>query len=375
MISPESFYGWLNQHNVDFFAGVPDSLLKDICAYITSNTSQQQHIIAANEGNAIALAAGYHMATGKIPLVYMQNSGIGNAVNPLLSLTDKQVYNIPILLMIGWRGEPGVKDEPQHVTQGEVTLDLLKTIGVPCIVLSNNETEARKQVEEAIKHAKNNNSAHAIVVRKGTFEKYSLQSPPLQELELSREDAIKCMVNSFEGNEVVVSTTGKTSRELFEYRASLKQTHASDFLTVGSMGHSSQLALSIALSKPKRKVVCIDGDGALIMHMGGMATIGKLYPNNLVHVVINNGAHESVGGQPTVAFDMDIPAIAIASGYKTAKTVWTEAELLAAFKAADSTACPALIEIRVRMGSRDNLGRPTIKPADNKLDFMKYLED
>jgi len=373
MIHPKVFYDWLTSHNVHFFSGVPDSLLKDVCAYITDNTSKQNHIIAANEGNAVALAAGNHLATGNIPLVYMQNSGIGNAVNPLLSLVDKQVYKIPVLLMIGWRGESGVNDEPQHITQGEVTLSLLETLKIPYLVLDKDTDTAKIQVHDAIAMIKNSNAPFAIVIKKGTFEKYTIQTRLDSNFELGREAAIEEILNNLSGNEVIVSTTGKTSRELFECRAARKQAHNSDFLTVGSMGHASQIALGIALSKPGKKVICLDGDGALLMHMGGLGIIGKMAPKNFIHIVMNNGAHESVGGQPTVGFDMDIPAVARAANYKSVQTVCTPKEIADALKQLNEELCPSFIEVKVKVGSRSDLGRPTIKPIDNKGDFMKNL--
>ncbi|MEX0983246.1 MAG: phosphonopyruvate decarboxylase [Bacteroidales bacterium] len=373
MIRPETFYNWLSANQIDFFCGVPDSLLKDICAYITDNTLQGNHIIAANEGNAIAMAAGNHMATNKVPLVYMQNSGMGNAMNPLLSLTDRQVYNIPLLLMIGWRGEPGVKDEPQHITQGEVTLQMLDTARIPYCILSQDENEAGRQIQEAIAKVHRTNVPFAIVVRKGTFEKYSIKKRVAAEYQLSREKVIQQIVDQLTGDEVVVSTTGKTSRELFECREALGQPHFSDFLTVGSMGHSSQIALGIAISKPSKRVICLDGDGALLMHMGGLAIAGHAAPKNFIHIVINNGAHESVGGQPTAGFNIDTISIAKACGYVSATSVSTSGKLAATLASISEETCPAFIEVKVRVGSRDDLGRPTIKPVDNKKDFMRNL--
>ncbi|NPD45457.1 phosphonopyruvate decarboxylase [Lentimicrobium sp. S6] len=371
MIKPSHFYNFLIKKNISFFTGVPDSLLKDICAYITDNTSAQNHIIAANEGNAIALAAGYHMATNKIPMVYMQNSGIGNAVNPLLSLTDEEVYKIPLLMMIGWRGEK--KDEPQHIKQGKVTADLLDAMKIPYLILDDDEQKAQIQLEEVILKINETNTAFAIIIRKGTFEKYSIKNKLETNYSLLREDAIKIIVNQLSGDELIVSTTGKTSRELFEYRVEKNQKHNADFLTVGSMGHASQIALGIALNKPNRKIICIDGDGALLMQMGGLSIIGAQSPKNLLHIVINNGAHESVGGQPTVAFGLDIPQIAIANKYKSAVQVANAQELELALKKLTENSYPALIEILTKTGSRDNLGRPTIKPVDNKTNFMQNL--
>ena len=375
MIKPEAFYNTLVNNNITFFSGVPDSLLKDICAFITDNTAKKQHIIAANEGGAIALAAGHYMATGEIPVVYMQNSGIGNAVNPLLSLTDEQVYKIPLLLLIGWRGEPGVKDEPQHITQGEVTLDLLDTLKVPYVILDHEEDIALKQVQKVISEIRNTNLPFAIVIRKGTFGQYIIKEKIKTDFTLSREEAITQILRHTKGDEIFVSTTGKTSRELFECRVNFKQPHYYDFLTVGSMGHSSQIALGVALSKPHKKVFCIDGDGAVLMHMGAMAIIGDLAPNNLIHIIINNGAHESVGGQPTVGFSVNFPLLATANKYKWAISVSTKEELHLALEKITADVCPAMIEVKVRTGSRDDLGRPTIKPVDNKADFMKNLKD
>ncbi len=375
MIRTDNFYKWLKENGIDFFTGVPDSLLKDICAYITDNTPKRNNIIAANEGNAVALAAGYHLATGKLPLVYMQNSGMGNTVNPLLSLTDEQVYSIPVLLMIGWRGEPGIKDEPQHKKQGMVTLDLLEAMQIPYYVLGDDEKEAEKQVAEAANKAKETSAPVALVVKKGTFEKYTIKEKIETDYPLKREEAIKKIVSYLDQSDVIVSTTGKTSRELFEIREANGQPHFTDFLTVGSMGHTSQIALGIALQKPDRKVVCIDGDGAVLMHMGGMAIIGSQQPDNYLHIVINNGAHESVGGQPTVGFSVDLPAIAKACNYKSAVRVKTADELEQALKNIKPGTSPALIEVLVKVGSRADLGRPTIKPVDNKKNFMKNLSD
>jgi phosphonopyruvate decarboxylase len=374
MINPKDFYNQLINSNINFFSGVPDSLLKDICAYITDNTPKHNNIIAANEGNAISLATGYHMATGKIPLVYMQNSGIGNAINPLLSLVDEKVYSIPMLLLIGWRGEPGIKDEPQHIKQGEVTVELLDAMDIPYIVLSNDSKEANKQVNKAILTAEKSNSAFAIVIKKGTFEKYSIKETIKTSFPMSREDAINSIVDVLDSKDIVVSTTGKTSRELFEIREARKQPHFTDFLTVGSMGHTSQIALGIALQKKDRNIICIDGDGAVLMHMGGLAIIGNQQPNNFIHIVINNGAHESVGGQPTVGFNINLPNIALANNYKSAVKVSTKDELNSALQNINKSNMPMFIEILVRVGSRDNLGRPTIKPIDNKKDFMHNLK-
>ncbi len=372
MIQPKAFIDCLQQGGIDFFAGVPDSLLKNLCAYITDNVSREKNIIAANEGNAVGLAAGYHLATGKVGCVYMQNSGEGNIVNPLLSLVDEDVYHIPMLLIIGWRGEPGVHDEPQHKKQGKVTLSLLETMSVPYAVLDENWEQ---QVQGALEVIRETNGVYALIVRKGTFEDYTLQNQTLSSLPLSREEAIKIVVNKMRKDDIVVSTTGMISRELFEYREAKQQGHGADFLTVGSMGHASQIALGIALQKPDRRVFVFDGDGALLMHMGGMAIIGDYCPKNLVHIVFNNGAHDSVGGQPTVGQKIDIEAIAKAVGYTDVVSVDNQSALMCAMNHVNCAVIEgtSLINVNVRKGNRKDLGRPTKTPIENKEAFMQNL--
>lgn len=373
MIQPKAFIDALAKDGVDFFAGVPDSLLKNLCAYITDNVSREKNIIAANEGNAVGLAAGYHLATGKVGCVYMQNSGEGNIVNPLLSLVNEDVYHIPMLLVIGWRGEPGVHDEPQHKKQGKVTLSLLETMGVPYAVL---DADWEQQVAQALTQIRETNGVYALIVRKGTFEDYVLQNQTVSSLPLSREEAIKIVVDKLRKDDIVVSTTGMISRELFEYREAKQQGHGADFLTVGSMGHASQIALGIALQKPNRRVVVFDGDGALLMHMGGMAIIGDYCPKNLVHIVFNNGAHDSVGGQPTVGQKIDIEAIAKAVGYTDVVSVDNEMALCCAMNHVNCAVIEgtSLINVNVRKGNRKDLGRPTRTPIQNKEAFMANLQ-
>ena len=371
MIEPKAFIERLREGGVDFYAGVPDSLLKNLCAYITDNVSRENNIIAANEGGAVALAAGYHLATGMTGCVYMQNSGEGNAVNPLLSLMDADVYRMPLLLIIGWRGEPGVHDEPQHVKQGKVTLPLLETMGIKYAVL---DEHWQQQTDEALRVIRETNGIYALIVRKGTFEEYTLQNQVATNLELGREEAIKIVVDALREDDIVVSTTGMISRELFEYREAKQQGHAHDFLTVGSMGHASQIALGIALQKPERRVVVYDGDGAAIMHLGNMAIVASQAPKNYIHIVYNNGAHDSVGGQPTVGLEINLPQIGAAMGYKTVLNATNASELNAALGQLDNCAKPALLQICVRKGNRKDLGRPTTTPQENKNALMEELK-
>lgn len=372
MVNCEKFYNALRKNGLDFFTGVPDSLLKSFCAYIEDNTETKKNIIAANEGNAIALATGHYLATDKPGLVYMQNAGLGNAVNPLTSLTDKSVYSIPLLLLIGWRAEPGVKDEPQHIKMGEITLEILNTLGIPYKILDDKFEET---IREAKRYMEQKKSPYAIVVRKDIFEKYDLKNKKISDYELSREEALKAIAPMLGDNDIVVSTTGMVSRELFELRELIKQGHARDFLTVGSMGHSSSIALGIAIEKPNRRVYCFDGDGALIMHMGSLPVIGQLGPSNFKHIVFNNFAHDSVGGQQTAANNIDFIKVAKGSGYKEAFSTRTKKELLSYMNKIKNIAGPVLLEIQVNKGSRKDLGRPTNMPQENKDLFMNFVAE
>ena len=377
MIRPSIFYQELASYGIDFYTGVPDSLLKNLCAYVTDHA--HHHIIAANEGGAMGIAAGHYLATQQIPVVYMQNSGEGNIINPLASLVDKDVYHIPILLVIGWRGKPGVHDEPQHVKQGKVTTSLLETMGVPYTILAKDEDQVSTQIKHAVEHMQQTKECYALIIEKDTFDAYTLQNKMDNDLTLSREEAIQMVASAIGEKDVIVSTTGMISRELFEYRTMKGQGHERDFLTVGSMGHASQIALGIALEKPDRRIWCFDGDGAAIMHMGSMAIVASKEPVNYIHVVFNNGAHDSVGGQPTVGLRINLPAVAKAVGYKTAISVASKEDLekqlslLTPHSSPDTIDGPILIEVRVKKGNRKDLGRPTTTPIQNKEAFMDFI--
>lgn len=373
MIRPEFFVGKLKANGIDCFSGVPDSLLKSMCAYITDHFDTNHNIITANEGAAIGLAAGHYLATGQPACVYMQNSGEGNIINPLASLTDPEVYNIPVLLIIGWRGRPGVHDEPQHIKQGKITLDLLNVMGIKYEILSKEENHAEEQIVRAIK-ALQNKDVFALVIEKDTFEDYILQNIETNNYSLSREESIQTIAASLDDNDCIVSTTGMISRELFEYRTSMNQGHERDFLTVGSMGHASQIALGIALAQPDRRVWCFDGDGATIMHMGSLAIIASKHPNNYIHVVFNNGAHDSVGGQPTVGLSIDLPSTALSVGYRKAFSVENSEKLTETLKQIRNIDGPILLEVKVKKGNRKDLGRPTTTPIQNKEALMSFLK-
>lgn len=360
----------------DFYAGVPDSQLKALCNYLmkTYGIDPKHHLIAANEGNCTAIAAGYHLATGRVPVVYMQNSGEGNMINPAASLLNDKVYAIPVIFVVGWRGEPGIHDEPQHIYQGEVTLRLLEDMDIPSFVVGKETTQ--EELEQALTGFREVLSAGksvALVVRKGALS-YDGDVVYGNEHTMLREEIIRHIV-AVAGEDPIVSTTGKASRELFEIREANGQGHKCDFLTVGSMGHSSSIALGIAVNRPDKKIWCIDGDGAVLMHMGAMAVIGANHPANLVHVVINNGAHETVGGMPTVAGQIDLPAIAKACDYPYAISVDSFEELDREISAAKIRGELTLIEVKCAIGAREELGRPTTSAVENKIEFMKYLGD
>ena len=370
MLDPQEFLKILNKNTVNFFVGVPDSLLKNFCSFIDLNVENKNHIIAANEGNAIAIGAGHYIASKKIPLVYMQNSGFGNAINPLLSLCDKDVYSIPMLLLIGWRGEPGLNDEPQHVKQGSVQQNLFDSIGLTHYMLSTDIKETDRIITDSVKSAIKNERPVALVVRKNTFlqKNYSLV-----ERSLDRENVLEKIINILNPNDIIVSTTGKTSREIFEIRRNCNHGHNRDFLTVGSMGHCSSIALGLANANKNIRVICIDGDGSFLMHLGAGVVISQIRPRNLIHIVLNNGCHESVGGQPTAASKIDLFKISKAMNYDDVFIIKTINDLEKTLPKIFNIKGTIFIEIKLKPGSRANLGRPSKSPIQNKIALMDYI--
>lgn len=369
-ISVADFFEELSRFGIDYFTGVPDSLLKDFCSYAKANIPSDRFLIAANEGNAVAVAAGYYVATGRPAVVFMQNSGLGNATNPLLSLADEDVYSIPMLLLVGWRGEPGVKDEPQHVKQGKVTLGMLDVMGVSHDCLS--EERFADQIAEAARYMQYEKKPYALVARKAVFSKYAAGVEESGYF-LTREKALESIVDALPSGDFIVSTTGKTSRELFEIRERTSQDHAHDFLTVGSMGHASSIAYGLAVGAPDRNYWCIDGDGAMLMHMGALPVIAERRPANYRYIVNVNGAHESVGGQPTVGFAMNVPALLEACGFKNIEVASTAQETADAVKRMATASEPAALVLFTAQGSRPDLGRPSIGPAENMKAMTELL--
>ena len=368
-----AFLDGLATLGVDFYTGVPDSLLRPLNDTLYARHGLTgAHVVAANEGGAVGLAAGHYIATGRPAMVYLQNSGIGNIINPVASLMNDRVYGIPCVFIVGWRGEPGLHDEPQHVYQGEVTIRLLEDMDIGTFVIDKETTQDAVLHQLALwQPLLDAGKQVAFVVRKGALQ-YGRKVKYENAYAMTREQVIRRVAEAA-GRDPVVSTTGKASRELFEIRAGNNEGHSTDFLTVGSMGHSSSIALGIALRAPERKGWCIDGDGAVLMHMGAMALIGANAPANLVHIVVNNGAHESVGGMPTVAVKIDLVKIAEGCGYPYAVRVWEPGALDAALEEAKARKALSFIEVMTAIGAREDLGRPTASARENKMAFMRAL--
>lgn len=375
-LDPAEFFGSCEKiANIGFYCGVPDSLLKDFCAYVSSNTNKENHVITANEGSAIAMAAGYHLATNKNSMVYLQNSGLGNIVNPLMSLCSTSVYSIPMLLLVGWRGEPGKRDEPQHLTQGSSTPALLASLGIPFQTLPDYQEGAEQALATAKHHMDTVKGPYCLLVKRQTFLPYKMKPLKFKSSLMNREQCLNEVVDSLGERDVVVSTTGMLSRELFELRENRGQGHEKDFLTVGSMGHTSAIAMGISKFKQNRQVICLDGDGSVIMHMGSMASIGQNAPENFKHVIFNNGSHDSVGGQPSDALgdNFSFGKIALGCGYKHALVAETKEEIKEGIEKIKTMKGPVLLEVKCCSGHRKNLGRPTRSPIENKSDFMHFL--
>ncbi|MDG2396833.1 MAG: phosphonopyruvate decarboxylase [Flavobacteriaceae bacterium] len=374
MIDPNLFIDFLIEKEINFYSGVPDSLLKELSFYFNKKIDSKNHKIAANEGAAIGLAAGHHLATGKTPLVYFQNSGLGNAINPLLSLCDSTVYKIPMIILIGWRGEPGFFDEPQHIKQGAIQEKLLNTLEIPYEIIDN-KLKNYNLISSLISKSKIESRPVALLIKKGTFSKFENKKHTSDTSKLMlREKVLKEILNSEIKNGIFITTTGKTSREFYELRKKNSEIVNKDFLTIGSMGHCSQIALGISLFN-KNDVYCIDGDGSVIMHMGSLTINGTSNSKNFKHIILNNGSHESVGGQPTVGKKINFSKIAKNCGYKKVKKISTYTELKDSIKWLNSNKGPLFLEILIKNGSRKNLGRPKESPYENKLNFMKKINN
>lgn len=373
MIRAEQLYDHLGREGISFYTGVPDSLLKNFLQYVQDHTAGEQHIITANEGLALALASGYYLQSGKLPLVYLQNSGLGNLVNPLSSLADQEMYGVPMILLIGWRGEPGIPDEPQHRKMGAITVPLLEVLRVPVFKLDQQSSDPLQIVSTAIQTAREKQNPVALLLSADIFEKVQYEKTTIPAtLSLQRESVIRELIKTLSGDETVICTTGKSGREFDEQNKAAGNKIKKYFLSVGAMGHASHIALGIHLQNPS-KTILIDGDGALLMHMGALPTISHFANKNFIHLLINNGCHESVGGQPTEAFRVDCTAIARASGYQHTFLIRNEQELNHWLQNSLSSSDTQFVEIRTNAISRPDLGRPAGDPQDWKNDFMSHL--
>lgn len=359
----------LVKQDLTFLTGVPCSYLKDFLACLNSPSSQFRHILASSEGEAVGIAAGYHLATNKVPIVYLQNSGLGNAVNPLTSLMDTEVYSIPCILFLSWRGEPGTVDEPQHKKMGHIMLDLLRDMGIPYEFADNDASVTAELVQKLKSVAVNEQKPVALIFRSNIFEKTKKVSSPSNVNLMTREEILADLLLKI-GKAPIISTTGKTSREIFELREQQNQAHPGDFMVVGSMGCAASIGLGVA-SQIDTPVFVIDGDGAVLMKMGTLATIGHYKPKNYIHILIDNGAYESTGGQPTVSATVNWKEIFKGVGYKEVLEVRSRDELESI--SFENTEGPCCVVIYSRIGSRDNLGRPHGTPAQNKRAFMSFV--
>lgn len=375
MITPDNLFTIFQQNGFTFFTGVPDSTFKAWMSFLDDEHGKRlTNIIAVNECEATAIAAGHYLGTGTPAVVYMQNAGFGKTVNPITSLLDKDVYSIPALLMIGWRGEPGKKDEPQHKKMGRILLKMLETMEIPYEVLTDNPTEIDTAIKNAKQWMQENNAPFALIVRSGVVdENYEKKTKRTQNFEMVREDAVKAIVDTLDEKDIVVSTTGKTSRELFEYRVARNE-QPRDFYTVGSMGCAGAIGFGIALKNPHKKIFVMDGDGAALMEFGTWATIGHYAPSNLYHILIDNEAHDSTGGQPTVSTTVNFEQVARAAGYKDVVSVTSRDGLVETLKHFRNRQGPALLIVKARQGARKELGRPTSTPVENKESFMKLVK-
>lgn len=373
MVNQQYLFESLKKMGIDFYTGVPDSLLNNFCLYMVQNIPDGQHVMAANEGNAVAIAAGHYMATGKIPIVYMQNSGIGNATNPLLSLTHDCVYGIPMILVIGWRGDPAINDHAQHKKQGELTPVLMKDMDIPYEILDDENTVIQK-FEWAVSKTKEISSPVALIAKKAILtEKVKKQEYPESGL-MNREEAVSAVVDVLGEDAIYLGTTGRATREVHEQLKIHGVSEGHEFQNVGSMGHVSSVGLGIALAKPEQKVVVFDGDAATVMHMGALATNCRYKAGNMIHIVLNNGVNESVGGQPSAGYLVDLTKIAAACGYKTSvHAVTRKEELQTLVREHKNDGMPLFIDVHVRQGIRSDMPKLIIDHKAQKKALMANL--
>lgn len=375
MVSCEELFRTFRKFGFNFYTGIPCSIFKDWINFIVER-KDTQHVIGTSEGETIAIATGYYLASKDFPVVYMQNSGLGNSVNPLTSLTAPEVFGIPFLLLISWRGEPRLEDEPEHKKMGKITTNILDTLHIPYSIMPDNIEGIEATLGEAKRFMQQKSTPYAILIGKGTIGKYDKVQKKIRfPSTISREEAIKLAADKLHKSGLIVSTTGKISRELFEYIESTRRNHQNIFYTVGSMGCSTGIALGLALRKKKKKIFLFDGDGACLMKLGSMATVGHYFPANFFHILFDNQCYDSTGGQPTVSKTVDFVGIAESCNYRYAELATSHEELEYSLNRLIRKRGPYMLVAKVKSGARDNLGRPTIKPQENKEKFIDFIKE
>ena len=366
MIELKNFFDFLKRKNISFFTGVPDSILKEFSIYIKKN--KINHIATTNEGSAVALATGYHLSKNKIPAIYLQNSGFANSINPLVSVLHKKVYSIPSLLIIGWRGFPGSKDEPQHLTKGLITKNLLKLLGIKFCVLKNKNDF--KDLSNLIDYSKKNKTPIACLVKKNTFNKnkkiHKLKKEKINCVK--RDHFIRELLGSIKKNTKIISTTGYISRELFRKSSEIQKKN--NFYVVGGMGHCSMIALGYSLFTNK-KVLCLDGDGSMLMHFGSLFTIGQYSKKNFKYILLNNNSHESVGGQETYLQNINLKKIVKELKFDNYYLIRNSKELKSKLKFFLNSKKRSFLEVKMSKFNENHLlGRPK-NFIEIKNNFMK----
>ena len=365
-MKPGIFVTTLEDAGFSPFMGIPCSVLKPLLDYIADGNCSTRNYLCSSEGDAMGLAAGFSLS-GKLPVVYMQNDGYGNAINPLSSLL--LLYKLPVLLLISWRGEPGAKDAPQHAVMGSVILSLLDTFEIPYIVLDNEERNLKDSVTRAKNHCMAESKPFAFVIRKGYFDRYNASISQSNTMLNRRLEYIRLLSAKLQPNDVLLGTTGFAGREMYQI-----VTHKGKFYMMGSMGCLASLGLAIALEQPDKRIILLDGDGAILMKMGALATVGYHRPSNLIHICFDNRSYESTGGQPTLSTTVDLRAVAKACGYTTVHNIKTTGEFEAMWNNEAKYPKPHFLHIEINPGTEEELARPSISPEEMRDCFRAFLQ-
>jgi phosphonopyruvate decarboxylase len=370
--APRGLVDVLVSCGVRFATGVPDSLLAPLCDQVDDRRSIQ-HIIAASEGSALALGGGHYLATGQRPLIYMQNSGLPNAINPYLSMCHPSAYAIPSIWVIGWRGEPGVPDEPQHRAIGAATEGLLALLNVPVFMLRSGDADELDRLEAWMQDREQGTVAVLVSARAVDADRRAPRR--LEARPLKRREVLEHLVTGLDEEDTIFAGIGHVGRELLAVRGGAPTEFAGDLLCVGGMGHASQFALGFALARPERRVWCLDGDGAFTMHMGACSWLTRHPEQRFIHVLFDNGVHASVGGQPVCGQAVDFGRIAGALGYQHIERVSTLPAAQAALDQARARRAPTFLWCMVDERSASGLPRPRLELAARRELFWSLHGD